>query len=82
MTWTATWEPRALDEAAGHLTQDPTDVRALLAATDRLADGPAIEGARPWGAQHYRLHRGPWRVLYRVDHAAATIHIEHIGRNG
>lgn len=81
MTWTVTWEPRAVDEAAGFLKQDPQDVRVLLDATDGLANRPDAEGARPWGTHHYRLHRGPWRILYRVDQQARTIHIEHIGRS-
>lgn len=81
MTWTVTWEPRALDEAAGFLKQNPADVRSLLEATDALTGGPVTEGARPWGTAHYRLRRGPWRVLYRVDELARTIHIEHVGRS-
>ncbi|MGW5360677.1 type II toxin-antitoxin system RelE family toxin [Actinopolymorpha pittospori] len=79
--WSVTWEPSALDEASGCLKLDSTDVPALLTATDALAGGPDAEGARPWGTHHYRLHRGPWRVLYRVDQQARTIHIEHVGRS-
>ncbi|MEV6107103.1 type II toxin-antitoxin system RelE/ParE family toxin [Streptomyces sp. NPDC051940] len=80
-TWSVTWEPRALDEAADYPKNDPTNIRSLLAATDALADGPDAKGARPWGTHHYRLHRGPWCVLYRVDQQALTIHIEHVGRS-
>ncbi|WP_409470513.1 type II toxin-antitoxin system RelE family toxin [Streptomyces sp. HC307] len=80
MTWRVVWEPAALDAAAGHLKDDPLGVDALLQATDQLAENERPEGSRAWGAQHRRLHRGPWRVLYRVDPDAHTLHIEHVGR--
>ncbi|MFK0025206.1 type II toxin-antitoxin system RelE/ParE family toxin [Streptomyces sp. NPDC090798] len=32
------------------------------------------------GVDHRRLHHGPWRILYRIDAEARTLHIERIGR--
>ncbi|MFF3062858.1 type II toxin-antitoxin system RelE/ParE family toxin [Streptomyces sp. NPDC057909] len=82
MSWSVTWEPTALNEAAGHLKADPAGVDALLHATDRLADDPAPEGSLAWGSSHRRLHSGPWRILYRIDVQNSTLHIEHVGHTG
>ncbi len=82
MTWQVAWEPAALNAAVGHLKADPYSVDALLRVTDQLAENERPEGARPWGTGHRRLHRGPWRVLCRVDHDTRTLHIEHVGRTG
>lgn len=79
MTWTVTWEPAALNEATGHLKNDPAGVDALLAATDQLSEDPSPLGSRAWGTSHRRLHYGPWRVLYRLDAQNHVLHIEHIG---
>ncbi|MFP8886502.1 MULTISPECIES: type II toxin-antitoxin system RelE family toxin [Streptomyces] len=80
MTWQVLWEPTALDTATGHLRKDPGSVDALLMATDQLAENPRPPESRPWGTEHRRLRHGPWRVLYRIDQDARTLHIEHIGR--
>ncbi|UGY92200.1 type II toxin-antitoxin system RelE family toxin [Streptomyces gobiensis] len=80
MTWQVLWEPAALDTATGHLKDDPRSVDALLQATDQLAEDSRPEGSRPWGTHHRRLRHGAWRILYRVDPEAHTIHIEHIAR--
>ncbi|MFJ6568646.1 type II toxin-antitoxin system RelE/ParE family toxin [Streptomyces sp. NPDC091292] len=82
MTWQVSWEPAALDAAAGHLKDDPQGVDALLRATDQLAENDRPEGSRAWGTAHRRLRHGPWRILYRVDSDTGTLHIEHIGRSG
>ncbi|WP_112469350.1 type II toxin-antitoxin system RelE family toxin [Streptomyces triticisoli] len=82
MTWQVVWEPAALDAAAGHLKDDPPSVEALLRATDRLAENERPDGSRAWGTRHRRLHYGTWRVPYRLDPEARTIHIEHVGRTG
>ena len=82
MTWQVVWEPAALNAAAGHLKDDPLGVDALLAATDQLAEHHRPEASRPWGTEHRRLRRGPWRILYRVDPDARTPYIEHIGHAG
>ncbi|MEU6348275.1 type II toxin-antitoxin system RelE/ParE family toxin [Streptomyces sp. NPDC047072] len=80
MTWQVVWEPAALNAAAGHLKDDPHGVDSLLRATDQLAEDERPEGSRAWGTRHRRLHHGPWRILYRVDPDARTLHIEHVGR--
>ncbi|MDU8995538.1 MULTISPECIES: type II toxin-antitoxin system RelE/ParE family toxin [Streptomyces] len=80
MTWRVLWEPAALNAATGHLKDDPQGVDALLRATDQLTEDERPEGSRAWGVDHRRLHHGPWRILYRIDAEARTLHIEHIGR--
>ena len=82
MTWQVQWEPAVLDEATGYLKDDPQGVDALLQATDQLTENPRPEGSRAWGTHHRRLHHGPWRILYRFDQDARTLHIEHVGRTG
>lgn len=82
MTWQVLWEPAALDAAAGHLKGGPEGVDTLLQATDRLAEDPRPPESRPWGTDHRRLRHGPWRILYRVDQGARTLHIEHVGHTG
>lgn len=82
MTWRILWEPAALNAAAGHLKDDPRGVDALLQATDQLADNPRPLHSRPWGTDHRRLRHGPWRILYRDDPDARTLHIEHVGHTG
>lgn len=64
----------------GFLKDDPQGVDTLLQATDGLTESPRPEGSRAWGVHHRRLHRGPWRILNRIDEEARTLHIEHIGR--
>jgi mRNA-degrading endonuclease RelE of RelBE toxin-antitoxin system len=80
VTWQVSWEPTALNSAAGYLKDDPDGVDALLRATDQLAENPRPPGSRPWGTDYRRLHHGPWRILYRVDPDAHTLHIVHIGQ--
>ena len=80
MTFTVTWEPDALDQAAGFLKDDPAATRALIHATDGLADDPRPAGSTAWGADHRRLRHERRRVLYRIDDANDSIHIEHVGR--
>lgn len=82
MTWQVVWEPAALNAAAGHLKADPASVDTLLRVPDQLAENERPEGARAWGTGHRRLHHGPWRVVYRVDHDTRMLHIEHVGRTG
>ncbi len=76
------WEPAALNSATRHLKDNPGGLDALLRAVDRLADDPRPAESRPWGTDHRRLRHGPWRILYRVDPDAHTLHIEHIGHTG
>jgi mRNA-degrading endonuclease RelE of RelBE toxin-antitoxin system len=82
VTWQVLWESSALNAAAGFLKDDPASVDALLMATDQLAEDPRPAGSRAWGVHHRRLHHGPWRILYRVDPDAQSVHVEHIGRTG
>jgi mRNA-degrading endonuclease RelE of RelBE toxin-antitoxin system len=80
LTWAVVWEPSALDAATGYLAKDPVSVDSLLVATDQLTDNPRPAASRPWGTEYRRLRHGPWRVLYRIDAAEQTVHIEHVGR--
>lgn len=74
------WEPTALNAATRYLTEDPSGLDSLLAATDQLANDPRPAASRPWGTEYRRLRHENWRVLYRVDVDQQTISIEHIGR--
>ncbi|MGW0681811.1 type II toxin-antitoxin system RelE family toxin [Streptomyces sp. NPDC002754] len=80
MTWHVQWEPTAIDEAAGFLKNDPQTMAQLIRATDALAENPRPAGSTAWGTSHRRLRIAAWRVLYRIDAEAETLHIEHIGR--
>ncbi|UUN26651.1 type II toxin-antitoxin system RelE/ParE family toxin [Streptomyces sp. FIT100] len=82
MSWRILWEAAALNAAAGYLKDDPEGVDALLQATDQLAENARPAESRPWGTEHWRLRRGPWRVLYRLDPDGRIVHIEHIGHTG
>lgn len=82
MTWTVTWEPAALNAAAGHLKSDPAGGDSLLHTTDQLAEDPAPPGSHPWGTSHRRLRHGPWRILYRIDMVARTLDIEQVAYTG
>lgn len=79
VTWRVLWEPAALNAATGHLKDDP---KASTPSCGPLTNSPRTrpEGSRAWGVDHRRLHHGPWRILYRIDAEARTLHIEHIGR--
>lgn len=60
---------------------DPVGAKACAAAVRALADSPRPVGARALGdSGYYRLSVGAWRVLYRPEEAAMTLHIIKVGR--
>ena len=82
MTYAITWEPSAVDLASRFLADDPTGLRALVAALDALADDPRPSDAFPFGATGLlRLRVGQYRVIYEVDDVATTVVVMHIGRS-
>jgi mRNA-degrading endonuclease RelE of RelBE toxin-antitoxin system len=82
VTWDVLWEPAALDVAVGHLKESPVGVEILLEAARQLADNPRPAESTPWGSDYRRLRQGNWRILYRIDESAHSVHIEHVGRSG
>lgn len=42
------WEPRAIDQAAGFLRDDPVSLAAVFDAAGRLADEPRPDGSFPY----------------------------------
>jgi mRNA interferase RelE/StbE len=54
----------------------PTDVRRILARVEALRTDPRPPGAEKLAAQErFRLRQGDYRVLYRVDDAAAIVEV-------
>ncbi|WBB63892.1 type II toxin-antitoxin system RelE/ParE family toxin [Streptomyces sp. WMMC500] len=79
------WELDATNKVAGYLGDATTpETRRSLAEVyvrvDELAENPCPPDSHSWGPDHRRLHHGMWRILYRVDKAARTIYVEHVGR--
>ncbi|NEB77355.1 type II toxin-antitoxin system RelE/ParE family toxin [Streptomyces sp. SID14478] len=79
MSWAVTWEPSAVDATVRFLEEHPDTLSEVFEASDLLARDPKPAGSVPWGTSHRRLRVGRWRILYRVDDAHQTLHIEHIG---
>ncbi|MEI5099263.1 type II toxin-antitoxin system RelE/ParE family toxin [Streptomyces sp. PmtG] len=83
MTYTVVWEHQAMTEFRRLRLTDPTGAKATASAVRALADDPHPEAARPLGSSgYYRLHVGVWRVLYRPDGGAVTLHVLKVGRVG
>jgi mRNA-degrading endonuclease RelE of RelBE toxin-antitoxin system len=68
-------------EAATGLEELPLVIHArVLTLLERLADWPAVSGAKPLSgrlAGHYRLRTGDYRLQFRVE--GQTIVVERIG---
>ncbi|MFE9812623.1 type II toxin-antitoxin system RelE/ParE family toxin [Streptomyces sp. NPDC005548] len=82
MRWTVTWEPSAVNATVRHLEKHPETLSEVFEATDMLTKDVKPVGSSPWGTSHRRLRVGRWRILYRIDDANQTLHIEHVGFTG
>jgi mRNA interferase RelE/StbE len=81
VTYQINWDIRALDLAAGFLSDDPGGVVSLLEAVDRLAEEPRPPESFPYGSSDLRrLKAGRYRVLYEVDEASKMVEIDHVAR--
>jgi mRNA interferase RelE/StbE len=73
------FEERAISRAADFLADDPTAVRALLDASDALAEVPRSPGSIPFSSPDVRwLRMDRYRVVYEIR--ANTIVVGHTGR--
>ncbi|WP_328541228.1 type II toxin-antitoxin system RelE/ParE family toxin [Streptomyces sp. NBC_00371] len=79
MSWTVTWEPSAVDATVRFLEERPDALDEVVAASGMLVEDPKPAGSTPWGTSHRRLRVGRWRLLFRIDDANRTLHIEHVG---
>jgi mRNA interferase RelE/StbE len=58
---------KAIDQAAGILTNDPAGLRFVLDAVDHLAIDPRPGESFPVGSPHVRrLRIGRYRVMYEI----------------
>jgi mRNA interferase RelE/StbE len=81
VTYQINWDIRALDLAAGFLSDDPGGVASLWEAVDRLAEEPRPPESFPYGSSDLRrLKAGRYRVLYEVDEASKMVEIDHVAR--
>jgi mRNA interferase RelE/StbE len=81
MSWTLTWEPRAVAAASRFLKDDSEGLAQVLAATDYLLTDPRPSGSTAYGSPDLRRIRVGWyRLVYEVDDTASTVNIIHIGR--
>ncbi|MCX5321340.1 type II toxin-antitoxin system RelE/ParE family toxin [Streptomyces sp. NBC_00120] len=78
MSWTVTWEPSAVNAAVRVLEERPDTLDEVFAASGMLVEDPKPTGSTPWGTSHRRLRVGRRRLLYRIDDANRTLHIEHV----
>jgi mRNA interferase RelE/StbE len=73
------YEERAINQAAGFLTDDREGLRSVLDIIDQLAIEPRPIGSFPYGSPDLRrLRIGRYRVLYEI--AGDVITIGHIAR--
>ncbi len=73
------FEEKAIDQAAGFLSDDPAALRAVLAAIDQLADHPRPAESFPYGSPDLRrLRVGRYRVMYEIS--SDEVKIGHIAR--
>ncbi|MEU5436652.1 type II toxin-antitoxin system RelE/ParE family toxin [Streptomyces sp. NPDC020719] len=55
--------------------------KACAAAARELAESPRPAAARALGGSgYYRLPVGTWRVLYRLEEAAVSVHVVKVGQ--
>ncbi|MEU6119605.1 type II toxin-antitoxin system RelE/ParE family toxin [Streptomyces sp. NPDC047117] len=79
MSYEIIWEPEALAQAERFAKDDPTGVRQVFSAVDRLADDPRPKGASG-GADVLRIHIGRYRLMYEVIDRQVRISVIHLGR--
>ncbi|EDY49950.1 type II toxin-antitoxin system RelE family toxin [Streptomyces clavuligerus] len=73
------WEPEALRQAERLAKNDPSGVRQVFTAVDRLARDPRPRGAFG-SADLLRIHVGPYRVLYEISAHRIRVSVIHLGR--
>lgn len=80
MSRTVVFRETALRNLARMRSEDKDLFARTRRAVARLADEPHPPGAVAWGGTGiYRLHADDIRILYEVDHEAATVYIINIG---
>lgn len=73
------YEEKAINQAAGFLTDDPDGLTAVLDAIDQLVLDPRPDGSFPYGSPDLRrLRVGRYRILYEINEDVITI--GHIAR--
>jgi mRNA interferase RelE/StbE len=81
VSYQVNWEIRALDLAAGFLSDDPAGVAALWDSVSSLADEPRPWESFPYGSPDLRrLRAGRYRVFYTIDEQRHLVEIEHVAR--
>jgi mRNA interferase RelE/StbE len=81
VTFRIIWHEQAADGAVRFLKEDPDGLGRVFAAADLLADEPRPEASVALGSPDLRrLDAGPYRLIYQVEAASATIVVLHIGR--
>jgi mRNA interferase RelE/StbE len=72
------YDERAISQAAAFL-YDPSGVREVMDAIDRLTDDPRPSGSFPYGSPDLRrLRVGRYRILYEIT--GDVVQIRHIAR--
>ncbi|WP_030889973.1 type II toxin-antitoxin system RelE family toxin [Streptomyces sp. NRRL S-1868] len=79
MSYEVIWEPEALAQAERFAKEDPTGVRQVFTAVDRLADNPRPDGAFG-SADLLRIHVGAYRVMYEISDQQVRVSVIHLGR--
>ena len=83
MSFTVIWTNPAVTAYRTLRGHDHTGAATVRAGILALAGDPRPTGSRQFGGTDFhRLRIGDYRVLYRVDDAAATIVVENVGRIG
>ena len=80
VTHAVLWSERAINAAAGFLSDDGPGLRQLLAAVDQLADDPQPASSVQYGSPALRrLRVGRYRVLYEISDVITVIHVGRLG---
>lgn len=83
MIYSIDWEPPAVAAASRYLDDDPSGLRALVTAIDKLARAPRPTNTLPFGSSDLRqLRVGRYRALYQISDTDREILVTHIGRSG
>jgi mRNA interferase RelE/StbE len=81
VSYQVNWEIRALDQAAGFLSDDPAGVAVLWDSVSSLADDPRPPESFPYGSPDLRrLRAGRHRVFYTIDEHRRLVQIDHVAR--
>ena len=79
--WQVTWGLRALNAAAGYLSDDREGVAGVMAVSRELETQPLRPDAFPLGSPtRLRLHVGRYRIVYQVDEQDRLVTIVRLGR--